>query len=294
MAYLFVCLFFLSCILLTIGFISPKTALFWKKGRSTRLQSTIIYFLISFVSLIGVGLTATPEMRREIDVDKAANAREDAGNDNAKSAPAPLTKEETEMALAKSCDTIYNLVGGPEKYLHDTGYIIDPFDVMISGSDWQKGPWTLSTYRQTGPGVYDEDDKKRLELYKSVRVLDARSGHTGDFDEQFLLVSPLGSNEQYLILARDFSLKNVNACTLLQKAKNGFFARAEYVAPTDPDKRPVDDAGGKWIDVPAGAHILVEEYNIYHQTIDGKIYDKDGVVYTVSAHFYPETLREIK
>jgi hypothetical protein len=56
MEYILVLLIFANFLLLLIGFISPKTSLFWHKGERTRIKSAQVYgwLLITFVIVFGV------------------------------------------------------------------------------------------------------------------------------------------------------------------------------------------------------------------------------------------------
>jgi hypothetical protein len=286
MAYFFAFLLMVSFTMLIIGLFSPKTALFWKKTAGTRKQAALIYAGMSLILFIAIGFTA-PKLPAEAGGGESTGT----GEKPAAAAPAPLTEEEMEYRLAESCDTDWRWNDQPEKYVKRTGYIVDTY---VNSGDWEKTPWTTTTFRQTGPETFEEDRKRKIALGQQVQVLKTAHGEFLTYTDDFLTVSPVGSTETYIILERNFSLRNPDACSLIQRAKNKFPTRAEYEPPTDANKRPLDDRDMTWIDAPAGSRIVVREYNKERQMYDGTLYDKKGELMVPDAHFWPETVREVK
>jgi hypothetical protein len=272
MAKVFIFLLLISLVLLIIGLINPQKALFWKKKEQvTRKKAALFYTYTFLISFIGFA-TTLPH--------KTAKAN------------AAATETERAYELARSCDTNYRFIHNPDKYLHQKGYFIS-YLTTKTNKHWFKKPWMEPTYKQIGPSSFDIDKTRKLALAQPLEVLRTMFGRSGDFDNYFLEVAPVGSAERYIISEDNFTLKDVRSCSLLQKAKNGFAALAEYIPPVNSNDRPVDDRDHSWIDVKAGAKIFIIKYSDLDNAIIGEIYDADGSLRIPYAHFKPETLTEI-
>ncbi len=111
-------------------------------------------------------------------------------------------------------------------------------------TDPARKPWVRPTYKQTGPADWEEDDHHTIPMGTRVRIIDGKIEPWSKYIHGKLLVAPLGSSDAVWIEGDDFPPKDIRACTVLQKAKNGFYCRAVYTASADPTKRPVDVGGG--------------------------------------------------
>jgi hypothetical protein len=304
MPYFFAIILFVSLILLIIGLISPQKALFWSKKRATRKQSSLIYGLVILFSFTGVGVTApdvpvTTETNHSITkVDEGATKPETV---NAKK-PATVTTANNKIpsqrdllrVLARNCDTTYTFMDDSSGFDHDTGWVVAQGYQPWYGSDGlNMGIWEIPTYKT--PSLYDIDENKKLPIYQKVWVRAFHKSQTKKRSTCWYSVSPLGSDEQYILADDCFTLKDISQCSLKQKAKNGFVVKAIYKTPSDPRKRPHGAGNGGFhpVNVPSGSIVLVLNYDPEHDWMWCYIYTKTGKE-KGSALFYESTLTEIK
>lgn len=279
MEYVFFLLLLGSLLMLVIGLVSPKAGLFWKKGPRSRKQVGVFYGCAIGACFFGTVLFI-PHKKGN-----SANATTDSGTSSAGN---------SNFDLAKSCDTNWRFINQPEKYLQQTGYIVAPYVAENGGINWKKRQMTIATFSQAGPASFEEDRRSRLTVKQPVQVLNVIRGRYNNNDYHFLEVRPVGSSDRYYIDETNFTLKDVNGCTVMQKAKNEFLTLAEYVVPESLDERPINEPDGSWIDIPGGTYVLVKKYNDVRQLVYGEIYGRDGTINVPYVLFQPATLRELK
>gem|GEM_PF-1876693 len=320
MAYFFALVFLASMLLLLIGLFRPSAALFWQKSGVTRKRSTAVYLVIGLISFVIAGLTAPPEMRQAANNEKA-DGRKAGGDGSAagaadggaasgggagsgggvgsevtarttagipRRAPLPMSPERAERrAFGKRVDTTYTYLEDSLPFDHDTGYLV-PITFGYAPDEPVEGKEIIDALIQTGPRQYDVDKNHKPRAYMPVWVLSGQMEWRRGHSHGVLWVAPVGSADSFLISTENFSLKDPKAGNLVQRARNHFYVKAVYTAPTDPNKRPVDFAG-KWMEVPKDAAVIVTLYDNSSGKLEGDVYDGDDKV--GSAYFDVTTLK---
>jgi hypothetical protein len=319
MPYFFTLIIFASLIFLIVGLVNPQKALFWSKKPATRKKSSLIYGLLILLSFIGVGVTApdipataeTKDSTNKVDegvtkteavkVKKPATVTTTNNNTvttatNSTVVPANKIPSQRDIlrALARNCDTTFTFMDDSTGYDHDTGWVVaHGYQPWYGRDGLNMGIWEIPTYNT--PSLYDIDENKKLRIYQKVRVRAFHKSQTKKSSTCWYTVSPMDSEEQYILADDCFTLKDISQCSLKQKAKNGFVVKALYKAPTDPRKRPhgVGNEGYHPVNIPSGSIVLVLDYRPEQDWMWGYVYTKSGKE-KGSALFYESTLTEIK
>ena len=282
MAFVFILLLLAAGTLLIIGFISPAAALFWKKSGATRTWSAVFYSAAIIICFIGVAVSIPAGALKEAKEERRKAEQADA-KETTPSGRVMSDEERRVRELVRSCDTLYS-INSSYPFDNDTAYAYSSSRIMGPSVQYDSAfhllpmeRWMITTRRQTGPDVYDNDDKRRLTIYKPLHILSDLPDFKRMLEHKIIPVSPLGSSETFLVPIEDLTLKDPNRCGLLQKIKNGFFTLGTYVPTSDPDKRPTSqNEGGKWVDIPSGSIIVVLEYYDQSHKYVGHVYDAKG------------------
>jgi hypothetical protein len=285
MAYLFTIIFLIALILLVIGLAKPTAAFFWRKGPVRRRHVVLIYGGVILISAFIVGTIAP-----EVPAGKQKTSDEEPAESPAK---VQLSEKDLQRELNKSCDTTFRQFDTSYVMDHDTGYIVAYHETPFEGpvQDPIGKPWVRPTYKQTGPSVFDADGDKTIPMSTAVRIVDGQIKPWSKYIHGYLRVVPLGTSDTVWIEGDDFTPKDIRACTVLQKAKNGFYTRAEYIASPDATKRPMDQED-RWVKIQPKDVIIVTGYEESAHKIITLVYQPDG---TRDAVFFDaETLKEIK